>query len=96
MTFPSFVEVTPQVTPHDISLQVSKQVDELLIVLENEMSRLEIQQGLNLSDREHLRLSYLKPALESGLIEMTLPDKPNSSLQKYRLTQLGLDYKQKL
>lgn len=69
---------------------------ELLTVLDKEMSRPEIQKELNLYDRKHLRLSYLNPALELGLVEMTLPDKPKSKLQKYRLTQLGLNIKQKL
>ena len=83
MSFPSFVEVTAQVTA-------------LIIQLEDEMDRQGLQDKLSLSYNENFRLKYLKPALESGLIEMTLPDKPNSSLQKYRLTQLGLDFKQKL
>lgn len=34
-------------------------------------------------------MRYLKPALEDALIEYTLPDKPNSRLQKYRLTEQG-------
>jgi ATP-dependent DNA helicase RecG len=31
----------------------------------------------------------LYPALEQGLIEMTMPDKPTSKLQQYRLTESG-------
>jgi hypothetical protein len=38
----------------------------------------------------------LKPALEQGLVEMTIPDKPNSRLQKYRLTALGKQLKIKI
>ena len=31
----------------------------------------------------------LKPLLEAGWLEMTIPDKPTSSRQKYRLTARG-------
>ncbi len=41
------------------------------------------------SDRTKFRHQVLNPMLEAGLIEMTLPDKPTSSQQKYRLTAKG-------
>jgi ATP-dependent DNA helicase RecG len=44
---------------------------------------------LKLSHRPTFRANHLHPALEHGLIERTLPDKPNSRLQKYRLTPKG-------
>jgi len=44
---------------------------------------------MGLSDRKSFRARYLKPALKDDLIEMTIPDKPNSRLQKYRLTGKG-------
>ena len=40
---------------------------------------------LGLSHRPTLRKNYLQPAMDAGLIERTLPEKPNSSLQQYRL-----------
>jgi ATP-dependent DNA helicase RecG len=43
----------------------------------------------NHKSRKHLRETYIHPALAQGLVEMTLPDKPNSRLQKYRLTAKG-------
>jgi len=39
---------------------------------------------LNLSHRATFRKNYLYPALERGLLERTIPDKPNSKNQKYR------------
>ena len=36
-----------------------------------------------IKSKETLRASYLNPALENGLIKMTLPDKPNSKNQRY-------------
>jgi Fic family protein len=72
---------TPQVTH-----QVTPQVRELLIAFKGEMSRDELQAALGLLDRKSFSERYLKPALNAGLIEMTIPEKPNSRLQKYRLT----------
>ncbi len=53
------------------------------------MGREALQSALSLSDRKSFHERYLKPALADGLIEMTIPDKPNSRLQKYRLTDKG-------
>jgi len=75
--------VTPQVTP---------QVEQLVGILSGEMSRGELQVALGLQDRKSFRDRYLVPALAEGLIEMILPGKPNSRLQKYRLTGKGRDW----
>ncbi|NOQ45145.1 MAG: transcriptional regulator [Desulfobulbaceae bacterium] len=41
------------------------------------------------SDRTKFRNQVLKPLLNEDLLEMTIPDKPMSSKQKYRLTKKG-------
>ncbi|MFH1674252.1 MAG: Fic family protein [Pseudomonadota bacterium] len=76
--------VTPEVTP-----QVTPQVDRLLRVLHGEMTRGDLMATLTLRDRMRFSNEYLAPALNAGLIEMTIPDKPRSRLQKYRLTEKG-------
>jgi len=89
-------ETTPQVTlqaTHQVTHQVTPQVESLIKLIETEHTRAEIQEKLNLSDRKNFTESYLKPALENGLIEMTMPEKPQSGNQKYRLTELGKQLK---
>ena len=55
-------------------------------MLENgDMSAMEMMGQLGLKDKRNFRLNYLQPALFVGLVEMTMPDKPNSRLQRYRL-----------
>lgn len=44
----------------------------------------EIMRRMGLRNRPAFVNGYLHPALEQGLIEMTLPDKPSSKNQKYR------------
>ena len=61
----------------------------LTMVLKGEMTRQELQLALGLKHNEHFRKVYLLSALADGLIQMTKPDKPNSRLQKYRLTEKG-------
>lgn len=69
--------------------QVTGEVLILLKSLKGEMFRAEIQQSLRLKGLANFRACYLMPALSGEFIEMTIPDKPNSRLQKYRLSEKG-------
>jgi Predicted transcriptional regulator containing an HTH domain and an uncharacterized domain shared with the mammalian protein Schlafen len=50
-------------------------------------SRDEMQSYIGINNRDHFRKAFLKPLLESGRIQMTHPDKPNSRNQKYVATE---------
>ncbi len=70
--------------------EVTGEVERLLAALVGHpMARKDIQAALGLRHEDHFRKAYLVPALGLGLVEMTIPDKPNSRLQKYRLTTAG-------
>lgn len=71
------------------SPQVTPQVKQLILIIEDEMTREELQQILRLRDRENFRKLYIVEALEKEYIEMTIPELPNSPNQKYRLTRKG-------
>ena len=68
----------------------------LLRAMSGEMTGRGIQEALGLRHRIHFREAYLLPALRAGLIEMTIPDKPRSSKQRYRLTSAGSERLRKL
>lgn len=82
------VEVTGEVTGQ-VTGEVTGEVARLLLVLAGEMSRQQIQEALMLKHADHFRAAYLTPALAANLLEMTQPDKPRSSRQRYRLTPTG-------
>ena len=77
--------VTGKVVTHGVTQEIIR----LLKSFDGDMSRRDLQVILNLKDEDHFRSAYLKPALQQNLISLTIPKKPNSSNQKYRLTKKG-------
>ena len=76
-----YVRTTPQVTPQITALMKA--------VCKSPKTREELIEIVGVSDREHFRKTYLEPLQKTGWIEKTIPDKPTSRLQKYRLTAKG-------
>ena len=66
--------------------EVAPEVWRMLRTVNGEMTRQEIMDALSLRDEKHFREHYLQTAITAGVLEMTIPDKPQSRLQKYRLT----------
>jgi ATP-dependent DNA helicase RecG len=81
-------EVTMEVAT-EVNTEVNTEVKVVLNVLDGTMTRQELQEKLDLKNAEHFRKLYLVPALADGFVEMTIPDKPQSRMQRYRLTPLG-------
>lgn len=107
LVLPATEQVTEHVTeqvPHKLSPTtdlvsdlvndlVSDPVEKLIMVMDKEYSISELMNFLKLSHKPNFRKNYLQPAVESGIIELTIPEKPSSSKQKYRLTQKGKSIK---
>ncbi len=69
---------------HNHLTHSNQQVKALLNVIESyPQSSAELMAKLNLKSRNGFRLNYIIPALEMGVIKMTLPDKPTSKNQMY-------------
>jgi ATP-dependent DNA helicase RecG len=75
------VASTPKATP--------QAQDTMLAFCGNPRSAAEIRRELGLKDAKHFRTAYLEPALASGWLAMTLPNKPRSPKQSYITTELG-------
>ncbi len=69
------------------------QVQSLLNIMEyNTYSVKEMMELLKLKNRSYFSKEYLKPAVETGVIEPIFPDQPKSPKQKYRLTEKGKSF----
>jgi hypothetical protein len=82
------VQVTDQVTDQ-VAPQVTPQVARVLDEASSACFFAELQAAAGLKDRVHFLKTHLEPLLFAGWIERTIPDKPRSSKQKYRLNEKG-------
>ena len=73
----------------EVTMEVTMEVKRLVNIMSGEHSRKELQEMLGLKNADHFRKVYLLSAINARFVEMTLPDKPKSRLQKYRLTKKG-------
>ena len=76
-------EVIAQI--HRSNAEMSEYVKRMLDVMEYDVPYTSnaIMEALGLRSKETLRKNYINPAIELGVIRMTLPDKPNSKNQRY-------------
>lgn len=99
LVFPATEQVPRKLTPSPdpvtdpVNDLVTDPVKNLLLVMDKEYSISELMTFLKLSHKPNFRKNYLQPAIESGIIELTIPEKPSSSKQKYRLTPKGKSIK---
>lgn len=65
--------------------QISEYVGRLLEVMEFDVpyTANQIMSKLGIKAKENFRQNYLRPAMEIGLVEMTIPEKPRSRNQRY-------------
>ncbi|MBR6588122.1 MAG: helix-turn-helix transcriptional regulator [Kiritimatiellae bacterium] len=61
----------------------------LVLLVGSELKRKEIADRVGMQSRSGYLSRLLAELVEDGLIERTIPDKPNSSQQRYRLTDKG-------
>ena len=68
-----------------INAETSEYVRRMLAVMEYDIpyTSRDIMALLGLKSKDTLRKNYLNPAMELGLVKMTIPDKPNSRNQRY-------------
>ena len=95
----NFIRITLPISAHDSAhdaSNVSKAIRTLVTCIEGEVDRDTLQSIIGIKHRTYFRSTYIKPALDEGYIEFTLPNEKQSKLQKYRLTAKGIALKNSL
>ncbi|MEO5643978.1 MAG: RNA-binding domain-containing protein [Bacteroidia bacterium] len=72
-----------------LSTQITETIKVLLMVEKEPLKREEIMTGIGKLNNTKSVRKYMEPLEEIGWISKTIPDKPNSQLQRYTLTNKG-------
>lgn len=80
-------EVVEAPSQHQVGTKSELTVEQsyVLASFKGEMTLMALMKEVNRSDRSKFRSQVLNPLMDAGLVEPTIPDKPTSSKQKYRL-----------
>lgn len=73
---------TPTGTPTDTPT-VEMRMGRILALCETPQSREDLMRELKLNDKNHFIQTYINELIKQGRLTRTIPDKPNSPLQKY-------------
>jgi ATP-dependent DNA helicase RecG len=77
------VESQPESQPESLNIRV------LMILMKKPCGKAEISNTLGQKEISGSLNNSIRNLLANALIEMTIPEKPNSRLQKYRITEKG-------
>ena len=101
ITLPISVQDGTQSAPsrHPVGTQSVPNIenlDKLIVFCTEARSFGEMLAFMGLADRTKFRRKYIRPLLEAGILEQTIPNKPKSQNQKYCLTAKGIALKNSL
>jgi len=83
-------EVNGEVNGEVVSVKLDiLKLNALLDYCKEARSRVEMQEFCDIKSQDYFRKNVLIPLLDSGRLKRTIPDKPNSSKQKYIRSDLG-------
>ena len=84
-------DLTPDLAP-DLASDLAPDLAPDLILLDfciEPQDRVTIMKQIGLKNIQKNADRYIHPLIEKGYLEMTIPGKPNSRLQKYVITEFG-------
>lgn len=79
---PSLSQVCPKSVPGDVAVRVLRKAQTVIAITE-------LMNSVGQTNRTRFRKQVLKPLIDAELIAMTIPDKPQSSRQRYVITEKG-------
>jgi len=90
---PAITETAPEVTEHvGTKLGLSRDQVQILYNVLEDQGITDLMAVSGRKNRTKFRDQVLKPLINTGLVEMTIPDKPRSSKQRYRITKKGREW----